>query len=1225
MVVSVSVPALQSEPLDALIDSGSSDCFVDEDFVRSKSLIPTLLPTPIILRLFDGQPAPAGPINSYLDLSLSFSSSDKNPQKIRFLVTRLDSSTHLVLGHNWLRRYNPVIDWQSGSVEISSSTPVPNPSLAPVPDASLRSAAASVPDAPTQAPAAPPVDIKLVSASAFARLIRTESFFVGFPFSQPSADARAPPESVPDPDPVRAAARAAILDEIDEDVAEIRRLLPKAYHEYLDVFSKKEADTLPPHRPYDHRIELEEGTQPPFGPIYKLSESELTALREYLEENLKKGFIRPSNSPAGAPILFVKKKDGSLRLCVDYRGLNRITKKDRYPLPLIDSLLDRMRKARYFTKIDLRGAYNLIRIIMGDEWKTAFRTRYGSFEYLVMPFGLCNAPATFQHFMNDIFKDLLDWCLAGYLDDLLIFDEDLEEHRKHVKMVLRRLREHRLYAKITKCGFDLPSTDFLGFIVSSDGIAMDPEKTQVIRDWPTPKSVKDIQSFLGFANFYRRFISNYSGIVRPMTQLTRKDVPFEWSPKCQAAFDSLKSAFTSAPILAHFQPEHQIIVETDASDYAVAAILSQIDPDTGEVHPVAFHSRTMQPAELNYEIYDKELLAIHDAFKAWRAYLEGPALPVQVVTDHKNLEYFATTKVLTRRQARWSEYLSGFNYVVRYRPGRLGGKPDALTRRPGVYPKGGEGAYALANPQNIQSIFKEGQLLPADRSTPSESSVPLSDPNSDSPNSVLARFAQALDFDLLLRDIRESLPEDKTIEAHLTSPSPPFSLSESGLLLHNNRIYVPDAKELRLRVLRMKHDHPTAGHFGSAKTIQLVLQEFFWPGLRSFVNEYCRTCTVCARAKVPRHKPYGLLKPLPIPERPWSSISMDLIEQLPPSSSFTSILVIVDRLTKMSLFIPTFNEVTSEDLAKLYLQHVFSKHGVPSDIISDRGSEFTSNFWKSLGTLLSMKLNFSTAFHPQTDGQTERTNQTLEQYLRIYCDYQQDDWSDLLPLAEFAYNNSVHESTNTTPFFANYGYHPSVSVSLDRSVPSPEAHDFARSMEELHQHLRTELASAQEAHQASANRDRLPAPDFQVKDKVWLNARNIRTTRPSKKLDHRRLGPFEIIQKVSSHAFRLALPLALKRIHPVFHVSLLEPYHPNTLPGRVDPPPPPVVVDGEEEWEVAEILSSRRHRKKLQYLVRWTGFDQTDDQESWEPAENLQHAPDLVREFHRTHPGLPGP
>ncbi|CDO69493.1 hypothetical protein BN946_scf184662.g13 [Trametes cinnabarina] len=370
--------------------------------------------------------------------------------------------------------------------------------------------------------------------------------------------------------------------------------VPEEYHEFADVFSKSKADELPEHRPDDLKIDLKEGATPPLGPIYSLSKVELYTLREYIEENLRSGFIRPSKSPCGAPVLFVKKKDRSLQLCVDYRGLNKITRKDCYPLPLILDLLDTPRKARIYTKIDLRHAYNLVCIAPGDEWKTAFRTCYGSFEWLVMPFGLSNAPAAFQRFVNDIFSDLLDVCVVVYLDDILIYSDTPEKHREHVKEVLRRPRKNKLYAQADKCKFHTTSIEYLGYILSPDGLTMSESKVKAILDWPEPWKVRDIQAFLGFANFYQRFIPNYSEIVLPLTRLTRKSVPWNFSEECRTVFNTFKRAFTTAPVLHHWEPDCPLTVETDTSNYAIAGILS-LTTESGELHPIAFHSRTFYP------------------------------------------------------------------------------------------------------------------------------------------------------------------------------------------------------------------------------------------------------------------------------------------------------------------------------------------------------------------------------------------------------------------------------------------------------------------------------------------------------------------------------------------------------------------------------------------------------------------------------------------------------
>ncbi|SOV04067.1 uncharacterized protein UDID_19529 [Ustilago sp. UG-2017a] len=907
------------------------------------------------------------------------------------------------------------------------------------------------------------LDIDVIDAIAFDQSLQSDCLTSGTLYPSPVQSQHLLATTTTSTDTTMALAYDAGLPDI----------IPQEYHQYLDVFSRVKADKLLPHRTYDHQIPLEEGKSPPFGPIYSLSEHELKTLREYLEENLAKGFISPSDSPAASPILFVKKKDGSLRLCVDYRGLNRITIRNRYPLPLIDELLDRLREARFFTCIDLRGAYNLLHIAKGDKWKTAFRTRYGLFQYNVMPFGLTNAPASFQHLMNDTFKDMLDRSLIIYLDDLLICSSTLKQHQEHVLAVLARLRQAGLYAKAEKCQFSTSQTEFLGFVVSDQGVAMDPSKTEVITNWPVPKLVHDVQVFLGFCNFYRKFIPQYSQTAYPLTQLLHKEAqsaPFAWHNDAQHAFEQLCSAFGTDTILRHFDPTRPIIVETDASDFAVAAVLSQ-SFDQGARHPITFFSKKLDPAQLNYPIFDKEMFAIVAAFKHWRQYLEGAKFQVQVLTDHRSLKYFTTTKQLNRRQARWSELLADFDFVIQYHPGAQAGLPDALTRRSDMRPKDrGPSLMQEHNPGNFQTLLKPHQLRLA-------------------ATGILTVKSDITD------KIRDALPRD------------PWT---SSLLDH--------------------------------------------------------------------------LKSLPVPPHPWSSISMDLIEQLPPSSDFTAILVVVDRLTKMAIFVPTTNELDAPKLAKLFLRH--------------------------------------------SDGQTEHINQVLEQFLRGYSNHLQMDWSDLLPLAEFSYNNAEHASTQLTPFFANYGYHPRFSFdNTDPASPAlfPTARSYADQLKQLHEYVRGELVKANSQSAEQFDKRRLPAPQFRPGDRVWLSADNIRSLRPTKKLDYRHLGPFSVSEVISSHAYHLQLPPSMK-IHNVFHVDCLEPYVANTIPNRVQPPPPPVEVESDMEYEVKQILDSKvdhRYRDPLFYLVRWVGYG--PDHNSWEPTSNLTHASDLITEFHTANPTRPSP
>ena len=447
----------------------------------------------------------------------------------------------------------------------------------------------------------------------------------------------------------------------------------------------------------------------------------------------------------------------------------------------------------------------------------------------------------------------------------------------------------------------------------------------------------------------------------------------------------------------------------------------------------------------------------------------------------------------------------------------------------------------------------------------------------------------------LRQAILEALPRDPTAAAHLGSLGDGFA-EEGGLLLKDGLVYVPAEDGIKLRILGNCHDGKTAGHLGQEKTLEKVARDYFWPGMRRFVNEDVRTCDTCTRNKTARHRRRGQLHPLPIPDGPWNSVSMDFIVHLPPSHGFDAIYVCVDRLTKMAHFAPTNSDVTAEQMAELYLRNVFKNHGLPKDIVSDRGTQFVSKFTRRLLELLDVKGNRSTAYHPESDGQAERVNQTLEQYLRIYCDFHQDDWYKLLPLAEFVYNNAKSSSTGMAPFFANYGYHPRATAKVRTPEPTTYEHPVAETLvnhlRDVHAELRTELERARRDYKRKFDRRAAPALSFKVGDLVWLNRKNIETTRPSAKLDFKRFGPFKITKVVgeSKLAFELELP-AQWRIHNVFHAALLDPYVASTIEGRVQVSPPvPEMVEEELEYEVKEVLDSKIVGRKVWYFVDWVGY-----------------------------------
>ncbi|EUC65928.1 Transposon Tf2-1 polyprotein, putative [Rhizoctonia solani AG-3 Rhs1AP] len=428
-----------------------------------------------------------------------------------------------------------------------------------------------------------------------------------------------------------------------------------------------------------------------------------------------------------------------------------------------------------------------------------------------MPFGLTNAPAYFQHFMNDILRDLLDICVVVYLDDILIFSKNEEEHESHVREVLKRLAAHDLFCNPEKSFFHVKKVDYLGFIISEQGVEVDQEKVTAALNWAIPKNVKNIQEFLGFVNFYRRFIPNFNNIAKPLYALLGKDIPWIWEEREQIAFEGLKEALTHAPLL--IQPDHSkpFFIECDASDYATGAILSQKNEE-GKLLPVAYLSKSFSPAKKNYEIYDKELLAIIRAFKEWRHLLEGTEIPVQVLTDHKNLEYWTNAQELRGRHAQWSMFLQDYNFQIVYRPGVQNRKADILSRHYGITPLGGGvESKALLNPEIfIASITPDQEI-----------------------NDLIG---EALYEDPRSREILDSIKHKKTVQD--------WTLQE-GLLWHKGEIFVPQNEKIRNLILESRHDALSAGHPGQLRTLELISRTYWWPSMKKSVKSYVEHCEVC--------------------------------------------------------------------------------------------------------------------------------------------------------------------------------------------------------------------------------------------------------------------------------------------------------------------------------------------------------------------------------------------
>ncbi|KAJ0895862.1 putative nucleotidyltransferase, Ribonuclease H [Helianthus annuus] len=888
---------------------------------------------------------------------------------------------------------------------------------------------------------------------------------------------------------------------------------------------------LPPNRSQDHHIPTLPMSKPINVRPYRYPQYQKQIMSKLIEEMLRDGVIKPSQSPFSSPVLLVRKKDGSWRFCVDYRALNAITIKDRFPIPTVDELLDELHGAVVFSKIDLTAGYHQIRLATEDTHKTAFRTVDGHYEFLVMPFGLSNAPSTFQATMNDLFRDVLRRYVLVFFDDILIYSRSTEEHYYHLQQVFETLSQNLFFAKPSKCTFAVSSVAYLGHIISAKGVEADPEKLSAIQSWPVPTSLSTLRGFLGLTGYYRRFVRNYAQIAAPLTDILKLP-SFKWSNHSEAAFKALKSAMISLVTLTLPNFSKPFDVTTDASNVAIGAVLSQED------RPIAFFSKKMCPRMQVASAYVRELYAVTEAVKKWRQYLLGRKF--NIFTDQRSLKHLLSQVVQTPEQYKWATKLIGYDFEIHYKPGKENRVADALSRinTPQVM------AISFTNPKWVHD---------------------------------LKNFYASPDGRVLIH------------KCMAKSTGSQFMMKD-GVLYYQSKIFIPCQQQLRLLLLNEFHASQAGGHSGIRVTIKRLAAAFSWPKLKADVVNFIRQCQVCQQVKYPTHKPYGLLQPLPIPSNVWQDVSMDFITNLPLSNGKSAIWVIVDRFSKFAHFIPLPPHYGAVMLATLFLQNVYRLHGFPKSIVTDRDPIFLSKFWKELFKQVGTKLKFSTAYHPQTDGQTEVVNRCLQNFLRSFAGDEPRAWSKYLYLAEYWYNTSHHSSINMSPFQALYGQPIPEAIRYKPEMSDNPSIDFTlKEMQRLRVVLKQNLKRAQQRMSSLANEHRMDK-EFQIGDMVFLKLQDYRQksveNRSYRKLSKRFYGPFKVIERIGAVAYKLQLPPGAT-VHPVFHVSLLREAKGNPVPS----PLPAFTGSDELLLQPSKVLSSRHKLGKLEILVAWEDRD----------------------------------
>ena len=866
-----------------------------------------------------------------------------------------------------------------------------------------------------------------------------------------------------------------------------RHALSTTLQTHISVFASKLIE-LGCTKVLKHKIETT-GT-PKLRGAYRIPVALQPIARQQVEEMLKYNIIRESHSAYRASIVMVKKKSGELRLCVDYRDLNTVTVKDRYPLPRIEDTLNLLHGAKLFSTLDLFSGYWQIEIAEEDIHKTAFTAELGHFEYIRMPFGLCNAPSTFQRTMEIIFKPLIGKCVMVYIDDIIVYSKTMEEHVEHLTLTFRLLQTNGLKVKIQKCRFAAPEVEYLGHVVSEKGVKVDPKKIKSVHKYPAPKNVDQVRAFLGLANYYRRFIEQFADKVHVLTMLTRSKVTWQWGQTEESAFNGIKDCLCSAPTLAYPDFARPFILHTDACGYGVGGVLSQlpnpivnqgsneesfddsyenrdesqIDISKSLEHPIAYTSKHLTDVQIKWCTTEKEAYAIIHSVKAFFHYLYGANFTI--VTDHRPLQYIQRIREPTGRLARWFLFLQQFDMKIEYRPGKLHQNADALSRIP-------------INIIVSQKIVVDDWLVAQQED----------------------KFCQ----EATKKNTNATLGLRITVEDD-------FQYLPSGLLTTASGQIVVPAK-LRQEIMEQYHDHKLAGHLGVIKTLANIRNKYFWPRMASEVKIHVLNCLTCAKRKA-SGACKAPLQPIPISDYIWERLAMDIVGPVPESNRGNRYILVIMEYTTRYIIATALKEISAATIIRKFIKHIVNDEGLPSQILTDRGSNFQSIAMQELCKQLGVKQLRTTAYHPQTDGAVERFNRTLGDMLTAHVYQNPSIWDDHLDYVVAAYNRTPHSSTGETPFYLLKGRDALEPTDLRPPMRNRLLEDqnniFTQQWQEAVELAKSKLIVAQSRQKWYYDRS-LKECSFEPNDQVLLEEMKSQTGKFYMRWD----GPFTIVEKLS--------------------------------------------------------------------------------------------------------------